>query len=67
MLGERIFAGYVECIGLSYKDGKDVLDMLQRSDTSVFTHGDLAPRNPIVDGDCRITDVLDWSMSGRAG
>jgi aminoglycoside phosphotransferase (APT) family kinase protein len=38
--------------------------LLFRSSTSVFTHGDLAPRNPIVDDDCRITAVLDWESFG---
>jgi hypothetical protein len=64
MLRNRIYTRYVDHHGLSYRDGKDVLDLLPRSSTSVFTHGDLAPRNIIVDDQCRITGVLDWESSG---
>ncbi|KAH6623097.1 hypothetical protein F5144DRAFT_497099, partial [Chaetomium tenue] len=34
------------------------------SSTSVFTHGDLAARNLMVDENCHITAVLDWESSG---
>lgn len=64
VLRDRIFTRYVAHNGLSYKDGKDVLGLLPHSSTSVFTHGDLAPRNLIVDDNCRITAVLDWESSG---
>jgi hypothetical protein len=64
MLRDRIYTRYVANNGLSYRDGKDVLDLLPRSNESVFTHGDLAPRNLIVDENCRITGVLDWESSG---
>jgi hypothetical protein len=61
---DRICTRYVAFNGLSYRDGKEVPGLLPRSSTSVFTHGDLAPRNLIVDADCRITAVLDWESSG---
>ncbi len=64
MLRDRIYARYVAHNGLSYKDGKDVLGLLPRSNTSVFTHGDLGARNLIVDENCHITAVLDWESSG---
>ncbi|KAI1848932.1 hypothetical protein JX266_005360 [Neoarthrinium moseri] len=30
----------------------------------VFTHGDLTPRNVVVDEDGRVTGILDWSQAG---
>jgi serine/threonine protein kinase len=30
----------------------------------VFAHGDLAPRNILVDEECRITAILDWEYAG---
>ncbi|KAL2128921.1 hypothetical protein VTI74DRAFT_8468 [Chaetomium olivicolor] len=61
---ERIFDEYVKCNGLSYADGKDLPNMLPRSDKSVFTHGDIAPRNILVDKDSRILALLDWENAG---
>lgn len=61
---ERIFQRYVRCNGLSYADGKDLPDMLPRSDTSVFTHGDIACRNIMVDDDKEIVALLDWESAG---
>ena len=63
-LRERIHTRYVAHNGLSYKDGKEVYGLLPRSGDSVFTHGDLAPRNIIVDENFQITAVLDWESSG---
>ncbi|AEO67094.1 uncharacterized protein THITE_2013573, partial [Thermothielavioides terrestris NRRL 8126] len=37
--------------------------LLPRSSVSTFTRGDLAPRNIIVDKNCRITAVLDCESS----
>jgi thiamine kinase-like enzyme len=64
VLRDRIYARYVAHNGLSYKDGKDLRNLLPRSDISVFTHGDLVPRNIMVDEQYRITAVLDWESSG---
>ena len=38
--------------------------MLSHSDVSVFTHGDIAPRNIMVDETHRITGILDWETAG---
>jgi aminoglycoside phosphotransferase (APT) family kinase protein len=38
--------------------------MLPHSDVSVFTHGDIAPRNIMVDETYRITGILDWEEGG---
>ena len=38
--------------------------MLPRSKVSLFTHGDVAPRNIMVDEDYRITGVVDWALAG---
>jgi aminoglycoside phosphotransferase (APT) family kinase protein len=35
-----------------------------RSTASVFTHGDIKPKNIIVDGEGKILGLLDWEMSG---
>ncbi|EGX87893.1 protein kinase domain protein [Cordyceps militaris CM01] len=63
-LRTRIWRRYVATNGLSYKDGASVKDELPHSDKSVFTHGDLAPRNIMVDDAGRITAVLDWEYAG---
>lgn len=63
-LRSRIYTRYVASNGLSYRDGEQVSDMLPRSNLSVFTHGDIGPRNIIVDELGRITALLDWESSG---
>lgn len=63
-LRERIFQRYVRHDGLSYADGKDLPDMLPRSDTYVFTHGDIACRNIMVDDNKEIVALLDWESAG---
>lgn len=63
-LRDRIYSRYVAYNGLSRKDDKDVFDLLPRSSVSVFTHGDLCPRNIIVNDDCHIVGLLDWESSG---
>ena len=63
-LRNRIWSRYVACNGLSYRDGKDVLGLLPQSTVSVFTHGDIGPRNIMVDENCRIVALLDWEFSG---
>lgn len=63
-LRNRIFSLYVKCNGLSYADGKDLPDMLPRSDNYVFIHGDIAPRNIMVDEKCQISGLIDWENAG---
>lgn len=55
---------YVERNGLSYSDGQEVLDKFPRSTASVFTHGDIKPKNIIVDEEGKILTLLDWEMAG---
>lgn len=38
--------------------------MLPLSETSVFTHADIAPRNIMVDEQNVITGILDWEFAG---
>ena len=61
----RIYTRYVAHNGLSYRDSAHYLpDRLPRSDKAVFTHGDIAPRNIMVDDEGRILALLDWESSG---
>ncbi|KAL9110170.1 MAG: hypothetical protein Q9227_005230 [Pyrenula ochraceoflavens] len=60
-LRKRIHQCYVDTWGERYKD--TLLDMLPRSEQSVFTHGDVAPQNIMVE-DGHIVGVLDWELSG---
>ncbi|KAI1179251.1 kinase-like domain-containing protein [Nemania sp. FL0916] len=61
-LRKRINELYLECNGGSY--GEHLPDFLPRSDISVFTHCDLAPKNIMVDESCNITGLIDWETSG---
>lgn len=61
-LRARILERYLYCNGGSYPENLE--ERLPRSSTSVFTHGDLAPRNIMVDISGRITGVLDWENAG---
>ncbi|KAH8781269.1 hypothetical protein F5883DRAFT_539771 [Diaporthe sp. PMI_573] len=69
-LRARIWERHVKNNGLSYPEGKAVYDTLPRSQVSVFTHGDIHPRNILVekDGDggsgVRITGLIDFKSSG---
>ncbi|OAA65874.1 protein kinase domain protein [Niveomyces insectorum RCEF 264] len=64
-LRDRIYARYVAHNGLSYRDSAQYLpDKLPRSDKAVFTHGDIGPRNIMVDDEGRILAFLDWESSG---
>ena len=38
--------------------------MLPRSECSVFTHADIAPRNVMVDEQNMVTGILDWESAG---
>ncbi|RWA05558.1 hypothetical protein EKO27_g9548 [Xylaria grammica] len=61
-LRNRINQRYLHCNGGSY--GENLMDYLPRSDKSVFTHADLAPRNILVDERVEITGLIDWEFSG---
>ncbi|KAL2753374.1 hypothetical protein ACRALDRAFT_1065313 [Sodiomyces alcalophilus JCM 7366] len=63
-LRDRIYSRYVASNGLSYRDIEDIPGILPRSNISVFAHGDIGPRNIIVDENCHITALLDWESSG---
>lgn len=41
----------------------ELAQLSQRSYRSVFTHGDLAPRNVLVRGD-KLAAIIDWETSG---
>lgn len=60
-LRARIYERYIHFNGRLFED--TLPSMLPRSDVSVFTHGDLTPRNIMVDQGC-ITGIIDWEDSG---
>ena len=59
---ERIHQRYLRHHGERYAD--QLPSMLPRSEFSVFTHADVAPRNIMVDGRGRITGIIDWEHAG---
>lgn len=61
-LRERIRERYLHFNGGSYRD--TLLDRLPYSKESVFTHGDVAPRNILVDDNACITGIIDWELAG---
>ncbi|KAJ5542128.1 hypothetical protein N7461_008131 [Penicillium sp. DV-2018c] len=61
-LRARIYERYIHCGGTRYENS--LLDMLPRSERSVFTHADIAPRNVMVDEQEKITGILDWESAG---
>jgi hypothetical protein len=61
-LRARIYERYLHFNGGSYPES--LPDILPRSSTSVFTYGDLTPRNIMVDGNGQITAILDWERAG---
>ena len=61
-LRDRIYKRYLDSNGGSYPE--NLPKLLPRSSTSVFTHGDLTPRNILVDGKGQITGVVDWESAG---
>ena len=58
----RIHQRYLRYNGKRYADS--LPSMLPQSKVSVFTHGDIAPRNILVDESCRITGIIDWELAG---
>ena len=58
----RIHQRYFRYNGQRYADS--LPSMLPHSEVSVFTHGDVAPRNIMVDKSCRITGFIDWELAG---
>lgn len=58
----RIYERYNHHGGTRYEN--QLLDMLPRSECSVFTHADIAPRNVMVDEQNNITGILDWEWAG---
>lgn len=58
----RIYQRYLYYHGERYKDR--LLSMLPQSKASLFTHGDVAPRNILVDDSGRITGIIDWELAG---
>lgn len=69
-LRARIWERYVKNNGLSYPEGEKAYDMLPQTKVSVFTHGDINPRNILVEQDSergsgvRITGLVDFESSG---
>ncbi|KAF7712233.1 Aminoglycoside phosphotransferase [Penicillium ucsense] len=61
-LRARIYERYIHSGGTRYENS--LLDMLPRSERSVFTHADIAPRNVMVDEQNKITGILDWESAG---
>ncbi|KAI2607857.1 kinase-like protein [Hypoxylon sp. NC1633] len=61
-LRARINQRYLAHNGGSYRE--HLLDFLPHSDSSVFTHGDLTPRNILVDETGHISAVIDWETAG---
>lgn len=58
----RIHQRYLRYYGERYADR--LLSMLPQSKISLFTHGDVAPRNIMVDESCRIAGIIDWELAG---
>ncbi|EFQ97358.1 hypothetical protein MGYG_00397 [Nannizzia gypsea CBS 118893] len=61
-LRARIFERYLHFGGRRYEH--ELPDMLPRSNRSVFTHADIAPRNIMIDEQNNITGILDWEYAG---
>lgn len=62
VLRARIYERYYYFAGRRYE--KELPSMLPRSSSSVFTHGDIAPRNIMVDEHHHITGIIDWETAG---
>ncbi|KAF3390735.1 hypothetical protein DPV78_011256 [Talaromyces pinophilus] len=61
-LRDRIYERYLHFGGRRFES--QLPDMLPRSDSFVFTHDDIAPRNIMVDEQNKITGILDWEYAG---
>lgn len=61
-LRARINERYLHYNGVSYRE--HLPDFLPHSDTAVFTHGDIAPRNIMVTDSGSITGLIDWENAG---
>ena len=61
-LRQRIYERYRARGGDKY--AKSLLSMLPKSANYVFTHGDIAPRNIMVNDQLQISGILDWENSG---
>ncbi|OTA62207.1 hypothetical protein K449DRAFT_405600 [Hypoxylon sp. EC38] len=61
-LRARINERYLHENGGSYRE--HLPDFLPHSDIAVFTHGDIAPRNIMVNDSGSITGLIDWENSG---
>ncbi|KAE8323535.1 kinase-like protein [Aspergillus sergii] len=61
-LGARIYERYLHFGGTRYEH--ELPDMLPRSDRAVFTHGDIAHRNIMVDENGNVTGIIDWKYAG---
>lgn len=61
-LRARINERYLHHNGGSYLE--NLLNMLPHSSTSVFTYGDLCPRNIMVNNAGQITGIIDWENAG---
>lgn len=59
---DRIYERYLHFGGRQYKD--QLPNLLPQSESSVFTHADIAPRNIMVDERNFITGILDWGSAG---
>ena len=62
VLRARIHERYLHFAGQRY--AKELPQMLPRSSSSVFTHGDIAPRNIMIDEHQHITGIIDWETAG---
>ena len=60
-LRDRIYERYVHFGGSRYEH--ELPSMLPKSNQSVFTHGDIAPRNIMVENG-NITGIIDWEHAG---
>lgn len=61
-LRARIYERYFHFGGRRFEH--QLPDMLPRSNSSVFTHADIAPRNIMIDEQNKITGILDWEWAG---
>ncbi|MCJ1402549.1 hypothetical protein MMC11_005769 [Xylographa trunciseda] len=61
-LRDRIHQRYLRYAAQRYAD--TLPSMLPRSNVSVFHHGDIAPRNIMVDESGHITGIIDWELAG---